>query len=90
MYAGNVSTSRTTAVQSSGDPGRIVQAARSSRSSAGGRTLRRRLSRIFQRAMTGSVFGTARPLASGTVRHNQRAICQSPRIHLCWRAANDR
>ena len=64
-----------------------VQPAASSSTSAGGMRLRRRLSRIFQREITGSVLDDAsQPLAPGTVRHSQRAICQSPRTQRCWRA----
>ena len=87
VYAGNARTSRPSSDHAIADPGSTVQPARNNTTSAGASRLRRRLSRIFHRAITGSVLGKGRPLASGTVRHSQRATCQSPRTHRCWRAA---
>ena len=80
-------TKSASAVQSAGDPGMNVQAPASSRTSAGGTRLRRRLSRIFQRAIAGRVLGIDRPLPSATSGQIHRAICQSPRTQRCWRAA---
>ena len=70
-------------VQNVAVPGRMVHPVTSRMTSAGGKRLRRRLSRIFQREIDGSVFRRRRPDASGTVRHSHRAICQSPRTQRC-------
>ena len=70
VYAGNVMTISASVVHSAGDPGRMVHAATSSTTSDGGIRLRRRLSRIFQRAIAGSRLGTTAPLASRTVRQD--------------------
>ena len=52
--SGRASAANAIRVQTTGRPGRSTQPARSSSSVAGGTTLRRRLSRIFQRAIIGS------------------------------------
>src|ERR1044072_8220252 len=46
---------------------------------AGATRLRRRLSKIFQREMSGSSLRSLCPCASGAVGKSPRAICQSPR-----------
>ena len=71
-------TPRAIAVHAAGRPGHTVQPATRKASSAGGTRLRRRLSRIFQRLISGSRL-RAMPCASGTNGNNQSRICQSPR-----------
>ena len=55
-------------------------------SSVGVTRLRRRLSRIFQRPISGSGL-RLRPWRDGTNGNSQNRICQSPRIQRCWRRA---
>src|SRR3982075_2252387 len=72
-------------VQRSGEPGKTVHAARSHKNIDGATRLRRKLSRIFQREIIGSVLRTLRRFASGTVGKIKCKICQSPRVHRCCR-----
>jgi hypothetical protein len=79
--------SRTAANQRAGWPGTHVHTASSSATVAGGTRLRRRLSKIFQREMSGSRLRSRRPERVGTSGKSQRRICQSPRTQRCWRRA---
>ena len=67
-------------------PGRSVQPSTRRVSVAGGTRLRRRLSRIFHRAMSGRRFRVT-PVRDGTKGNSHHRICQSPRTHRCWRRA---
>ena len=78
----------TAIVQNQREPGSTVQPATSSASSVGATRLRRRLSRIFQRPMSGSGL-RLRPRRDGTNGNSQNRICQSPRIQRCCRRACD-
>jgi hypothetical protein len=77
-YSGNASEPRISAVHSHGDPGSSSHAPTSAMTAAGGTSVRRRLSRIFQREMVGSVL-RATPSRVGTSGKSQSRICQSPR-----------
>ena len=64
--------------------GNTVQPPTASAKSDGATRLRRRLSRIFQRLMSGRRL-RATPRRDGTTGSSQNRICQSPRTHRCWR-----
>ena len=82
----DAATPMTVSVQNQRGPGSTVHPAISSASSVGATRLRRRLSRIFQRPMTGRVFRCS-PWRDGTNGNSHRRICQSPRIQRCCRRA---
>src|SRR6185369_7084764 len=86
-YTGNAITRNTKRLHNSADPGTNAHEKTSHRNKEGALRLRRRLSRIFQRAINGSRFRTLRPSPLGTVGNSQRTICQSPRVHRCDRFA---
>ena len=73
-------------VQNQRAPGSTVHPATSKSSSVGDTRLRRRLSKIFQRPMSGTGF-RLRPRCDGTNGNSQKRICQSPRTQRCCRRA---
>ncbi len=79
-------TTSAIAIQNQCGPGSTVQPATSIARSRGVTRLRRRLSRIFQRPMSGSEFRLM-PWRDGTNGNSQKRICQSPRIQRCCRRA---
>src|ERR1700754_2868642 len=78
---------RMNVAQSIAGPGKIVHASTNQINSPGATRLRRRLSEIFQRAISGSGLRLVWPLAFGVRGNNQRMICQSPRVQRCRRLA---
>jgi len=86
MNAGSAIGARAIAVHATGDPGRTVQPRSRSATVAGAIRLRRRLSRIFQREMSGRRLRCG-PVFDGTNGKSHHRICQSPRTQRCWRLA---
>jgi hypothetical protein len=84
--SGKPSTASAARVQPSGEPGSQVHAEASNATSPGATRLRRRLSKIFQRLMSGSRL-RSRPCRVGTTGSSHDRICQSPRTQRCWRRA---
>src|ERR1051326_8861641 len=80
-------TTRTNRLQSHAESGKIVQAATSHKNSEGASRLRRRLSKIFQRAISGRGLRTFCPLEFGTFGEHRGKIWQSPRVQRCRRFA---
>ena len=78
---------RTAAVHVTALPGRNSQAAKRSAIVAGGITLRRRLSKIFQREMSGRRLRSQVPPRVGTKGNSHVRICQSPRTQRRCRRA---
>ncbi len=81
---GKASAAATPAVHTAGFPGSTVQASARSAAVPGAARLRRRLSKIFQRAISGRRLRSSRPPRVATHGKSQSRICQSPRTQR-WR-----
>ncbi len=84
IRTGSAIATSTSWVQIAGELSGSAQAAARVTNAAGADSVRRRLSTIFQRAITGRRVGIA-PGARPAMIHGRS--CQSPRAQRCWREA---
>ena len=81
--SGNASVDSATPVHTIRAPGSQVQARNNKVTVAGAIRLRRRLSKIFHREMSGRELRARPEPRVGTHGNNQSRICQSPRTQRC-------